>query len=63
MIIKKNYGKSHYIVLDVTDIEYDSYYGSATIFGEIIDQKGCDVFLGCDICCVAMDEDVEIVKA
>ena len=62
MIIKKNYGKHDYIVLDVKDIVYDRNSKNTQFIGTIVDQKDCEDFLCFEEVVLNMTENVEIIK-
>lgn len=62
MIIKKHYGDDEYIILEVTDIEYEKDTKRTNLIGKLIDEKGCGDFREFKELVLRMNENVEVIK-
>lgn len=62
MVIKKTYLDGSYMVIKLTDIEFNKDNGSVCLVGKLIAEEGCDTFRDYNEVCVFMNENVNVVK-
>lgn len=61
MIVKKTYGDD-YIIMEVTDIEYNQESKCTNLIGKLIDEKGCEGFRDFEEVVLRINENVEVIK-
>lgn len=62
MVIKKTYFDGSYMVIKLTDIEFNKDNGAVSLIGKLVDEEGCDEFREYNDVCVFMNENVNVVK-